>query len=94
MFESDIFAIMENKLEEVIKQRASLEQNMSAVDIKSEIENAVTRAATRFKNIKGNIAVLPIHGFISHRATIWAALGFEASSELLGLWFDAAVADN
>lgn len=94
MFESEIFAIMENKIDEVIEQRKSLEQNMSAIDIKAEIEKAVNLAATRFKNIKGNIALLPVHGFISHRATIWAALGFEASSELLGMWFDAAIADN
>jgi signal peptide peptidase SppA len=84
---------MPDCIEGVIAQREAAAANISPIEAKLEIENALSRASTRFKNVKGDIAVLPVRGFISHRMTIWAALGFEASSEMFGKWLDAAMAD-
>ena len=87
-FEGDILAIMPEKLEAIISQRDHCEIKMSAEDIK-----AARQRATSFKNVKGDIAVIPIHGYISHRASMWSLMGLESSSELIGLAFDSAIAD-
>lgn len=92
-FETDLMAIFPEKLLDVVEARKNYKMTMSAEKMTEVIEAASNRSASKFKNVKGNIAVLPIHGYISHRATIWAALGFEASSEMFGMWFDAAMDD-
>jgi signal peptide peptidase SppA len=87
-FESEILAVMPEKIESILGIRKQFTVQMSA----EEIEAAQKRASS-FKNIKGEIALLPIHGYISHRASLWALLGYETSSELLGYAFDSAVED-
>ncbi len=94
MFESDKMAIMPEKLSDIIEARKANEVTISAVEVAALIENAKTRTASSFKNVKGSIAILPLHGFISHRATIWAAWGLESSSELFTLWFNAVINDS
>jgi signal peptide peptidase SppA len=56
-----------------------------------DIEDAINRRATKFKNVSGKVVTIPLHGFISHKATIWSAMGFETSSETFGIWMDSLV---
>jgi signal peptide peptidase SppA len=87
-FEGDILAIMPEKIDNILSQRDHCEIKLSAEQIE-----AARQRATSFKNIKGDIAVIPIHGFISHRASMWSLMGLESSSELIGMAFDSAIAD-
>ena len=82
MFETIIHAIDPNYINSVIEQRNSV--SVKGVDI----EAAMNRRATQFKNVKGDVVVLPLNGYISHRQTIWSAMGFETSSEVFGRWID------
>ncbi len=82
MFETIIHAIDPNYINPVIEQRNSV--SVEGVDI----EAAMNRRATQFKNVKGDVVVLPLNGYISHRQTIWSAMGFETSSEVFGRWID------
>ncbi len=93
MFESDKMAIMPEKLSDIIEARKSNKITLSAGEIANAIEAAKTRTASSFKAVKGNVAILPLHGFISHKATIWAAMGFESSSEMFTMWFNAVIND-
>jgi signal peptide peptidase SppA len=93
MFESDILAVLPDKLEGIVALREQYSINITSAEIKDALENAQSRAASKFKDVKGSIAVLPLRGFISHRATIWSEMGFESSSETFGRWFDAVIAD-
>lgn len=81
-FESDILAIMPEKLNDIIAVR----QNMIIEDV--EIDDAINRRATKFKNVKGKVVVVPLHGYISHKPSIYSALGFETSSETFSGWLD------
>jgi len=87
-FESDILALMPEKLNDVIATRQSMA--IKAADM-VEISN---RRATRFKNVKGKVVVVPLNGYISHKATIWSALGFETSSQTFGGWIRDLVANR
>ncbi len=93
MFESDILGLAPGYLDGVIAQRKQYMTNITASEIKDAFDNAISRAASRFKNVKGSIALLPLRGFISHRATMWSEMGFESSSETFGMWMDAVMND-
>lgn len=84
-FEGNTLAIMPESLQDIISKR-----EMAIVD-GIDIEDAINRRATKFKNISGKVVTIPLHGFISHKATIWSALGFETSSETFGMWMDSLV---
>lgn len=86
-FESIMLAIMPERLNDVIARREQLV--IEGVDVVA----AINRRATKFKDIKGKVVTVPLHGYISHKATIWSAMGFETSSETFGKWIDALV-DN
>jgi signal peptide peptidase SppA len=79
----NLLAILPDRIGDIIAKRES------AVIDSIDIEDAMNRRATKFNNVKGDIMVVPINGFISHRATLWSALGLESSSETIGIWVDA-----
>jgi len=81
-FESNLLAVMPERLSDIV----SIRQNAAIENV--NIEDAMNRRATKFKDVKGKVVVVPIHGFISHKATIWSAMGFETSSETLAGWMD------
>ena len=74
-FEGNTLAIMPESLQAIISKREK------AITNGIDVEDAINRRATKFKNISGKVVTIPLHGFISHKATIWSALGFETSSE-------------
>ncbi len=84
-FESNILAILPERLNDIIARREQLV--IEGVDI----TDAVNRRATKFNNVKGKVVTVPLHGYISHKATIWSAMGMETSSETFGQWLDALV---
>ena len=81
-FESNVLAIMPEKLNDIIDVR----QTVVLENI--EVEDAINRRATKFKNVKGKVVLIPLHGYISHRPTIYSALGLETSSETFGGWIE------
>ena len=81
-FESNILAIMPEKLNDIIAVR------QEAVIEGVEIDDAINRRATKFKNVRGKVVVVPLHGYISHKASIWSAMGFETSSETFAGWLE------
>ena len=81
-FESNMLAIMPERLNDVIAAREQV-----AVDV-VDVAAAMNRRATKFKDVKGKVVTVPLHGYISHKATIWSALGFETSSETFGQWVE------
>jgi len=58
-----------------------------------QIDAAMNRKATKFTNIKGNIAILPLYGVISQKMNMMSQYSGGTSTELFGQWFDAAIAD-
>ena len=84
-FEGDNLAVMPESLQDIISKR-----EMAIID-GVDVEDAINRRATKFKNVSGKVVTIPLHGFISHKATIWSALGFETSSETFGMWMDSLV---
>jgi signal peptide peptidase SppA len=84
-FEGNDLAVMPGKLQSIISLRET------AIIDGIDVEDAINRRATKFKNISGKVVTIPLHGFISHKATIWSALGFETSSETFGIWMDSLV---
>ncbi len=82
-FEDDILAVFPERLNEIISLRQApiIESSFDG-----DIQAAINRRATKFKNIKGQVVTVPLHGFISHKATIWSALGFETASETFAGW--------
>lgn len=88
-FESGIFAIMPDSLQHIIDTRKSVTVQMTD----AEIEDAMNRRATKFKDIRGDVAVIPLYGFIASKPSIYSALGLESSSETFGKWVEAAMDD-
>ena len=84
-FEGNALAVMPDKLNNIISLR-----NTAIID-GIDIEDAINRRATKFKNVTGKVVTIPLHGYISHKATVWSALGFETSSETFGIWMDSLV---
>jgi len=58
-----------------------------------QIDAAMNRKATKFTNIKGNIAILPLYGVISQKMNLMSQYSGGTSTELFGQLFDAAIAD-
>jgi len=81
-FENNILAIMPEKFNDIVANRKTIE--IEGVDF----EAATTRTATKFKDIKGSIVTVPLYGYISHKASIWSAMGLETSSETFAGWMD------
>ena len=52
------------------------------------------RVASKFADVKGNVAIIPIRGIITPKASIWSALFGGAPLNVLGAQFDAAVSDK
>jgi signal peptide peptidase SppA len=84
-FEGNLLAVMPDKISDIVSRRS-----IAVID-GIDIEDAINRRATKFKNISGKVVTIPLHGFISHKATIWSAMGFETSSETFGIWMDSLV---
>ena len=89
MFEGNLFAIMPERIEHIIALRKTVKITMT----EQEVQDAMNRQSTKFKDIKGDVAVIPVHGFISHKASIYSALGLESSSEQIAKWVEQAAND-
>jgi signal peptide peptidase SppA len=87
LFGTDILAIMPEKIEYVMAIR---QKNYSD----TEITAAKNRRATKYKNISGNIAILPLYGYISQKPTFWSDLGLETSSEEFALTLENLANDS
>ena len=86
------WAILPEKLAEIIQfMNAKVEGVNFSIE---EVEEKVGKAATKFKDVKGNIAILPVNGTISQKIGSMSHISGGTSTEELGAWFDAAVADN
>ena len=86
--ESDHLALWSEKLSAVLAMR----QLTITEDV--DVEAAINRAATRFKNVKGQVVVVPLYGFISHKPTVYSALGWETSSETFVGWLEELVSNS
>lgn len=86
-FESEVLALLPKRIESVLSLRLLNYDNI-------EIETAKNRKATSFANVKGDIALIGIYGYISQKPSIWTYLGFETSSEDIGRQIDSAIADK
>lgn len=84
-FEGNTLAVMPDQLNNITSRREM------AITDGIDVEDAINRRATKFKNVSGKVVTIPLHGFISHKATIWSAMGFETSSETFGIWMDSLV---
>ena len=87
-FESEILAVYPEKLDSIISVRSH------KIEMTAEQIEAARQRATSFKNVNGDIAIIPIHGYISNRASIWSLMGLETSSELIGYAIDSAINDT
>lgn len=85
------WAIQPEKMEEIL---AFLEIRQHGFVSAEEIQAAMNRRATKFKNVKGNIALLPLHGVVSQKMNLMSQHSGGTSTELFGQWFDDAVSDN
>ena len=86
-FEGGLLAIAPEKIQNVISLRLLNSEEM-------KIENAAKRKATSFTNVRGDVAAIGIYGYISQKPTIWSDMGLETSSEDVGRFVDAAIADK
>jgi signal peptide peptidase SppA len=84
-FEGNALAVMPESLQVIISKR-----EMAVIE-GIDVEDAINRRATKFKNVSGKVVTIPLHGFISHKATIWSAMGFETSSETFGMWMESLI---
>jgi len=90
---SDVWAIMPEKLEAILGFLALRIENGALS--KEEIEARIgAKRATKFKNIKGNIAVLPLYGTIAQKMNLMSDYSGGTSTELFGKWLDEAVGDK
>lgn len=65
-----------------------------SVDMQTAEEmQAALKRATSFRNVKGRIVILPLSGYIGHRATLFNMI-FGTSTEMFGRWFDEMMADD
>lgn len=85
-FETEILAIMPSEIENIINTRRNVGIKFNGN--REEYQAAINRRATKFKNVKGKYVVLPLHGYISHKPSLWSLLGFETSSETLAGWIE------
>lgn len=79
----DLLFILPNKIGDMLHLRET------AVIDNVDIEEAMNRRATKFNNVKGDVVLVPVNGFISHKESIFSALGLETSSETIGKWVDS-----
>lgn len=80
-FETDVLAIMPEALDSVIAKRQEI-----VIEDNINIEEAIQRRATKFKDIRGKVVTVPLHGYISHKPSVWSAYGYETSSETFAGW--------
>ena len=85
-FEGNLLAIMPDRIGEILEQREGI-----VVEDGFDLKDAINRKATRFKEVSGKVVRVPVDGYISHKATIWAAMGLETSSDMLAGWISDLV---
>lgn len=86
-----IWAIMPEKLQAILD---FIDLKATGIITAEEIESITAKAPTKYKNIKGNVAVLPLFGVISQRMNMLTAISGGTSIEQFGASFDAAVSDE
>ena len=87
-----VWAIMPEKLEAII-EFLSLKNNGVSFTAE-EIESRINRRATSFKNVKGDISVLPLYGVISQKMNMMTDISGGMSTEMFGMALDEALADS
>jgi signal peptide peptidase SppA len=88
IFESEVLALMPEKLQMVLQVRA---ERLNQTPQNSLNIEAAAKRATKYKNIEGKIALLGIYGYISQKETIFSIFGLDTSSERFGRQFDEAI---
>lgn len=84
---TEILAIMPERIDSILAIREHIYSD-------AEIEAAKNRRATKYKNISGNIAILPLYGYITQKPTFWSDLGFETSSEQFAMQIENLANDS
>jgi signal peptide peptidase SppA len=86
----DVWAIKKSLLPRILGAIESIQIDSEQLTV--DIEAA---RATKFGRIDGKIAVLPIHGIVTHRPSVWSMLGLgQMSTEVFGVEFDKVVAES
>lgn len=87
---STSWAIMPEKMSEILSfLEAKINCDISAEDV----EAAINRRASKFKNIRGDIAMIPLYGTIFQKAGLMSNFSGGTSTEAFGQAFDSAVAN-
>lgn len=84
------WAILPEKMDEIL---AFLDARQYGPIDAEKIEAAINRRATKFKNVKGKIALLPLQGVISQKMNLMSNYSGGTSTDIFGQWFDSAIAD-
>jgi signal peptide peptidase SppA len=85
VFESNILAIAPERMASIIESRK--------MAMTANVQDAINRTPTKYGKINGNIAIVPVRGFISNHASIWSMMGLESSSEVIAAQVQQAMDD-
>ena len=85
-FKNDILALHPERINDVLEAR-----KVAVIPANFDAAQANAIRATQFKNVSGEVAVVPLHGFMEHHPTLWTALGLEPSTEIFSRWMDDLV---
>lgn len=87
-----VWAIMPEKLQAILD---FIDLKIATVSVSQEqVTDITANAATKFKEVKGKIAVLPLFGIIAQRVNMMTRISGGTSTELFGADFDAAINDK
>jgi signal peptide peptidase SppA len=85
------WAIMPEKLEAILD---FLSTKVAGITLSEADIEAATKRATKFRDIRGNVAVLPLQGVVSQKMNLMSAFSGGTSTEQFGAWLDDAVKDD
>jgi len=86
-----VWAIMPEKLQAILD---FIDLKVIGTITAEEIESITAKAPTKYKSVKGNIAILPLFGVISQRINMLTAISGGTSVEQFGASFDEAISDK
>jgi signal peptide peptidase SppA len=88
---SEPWAILPEKFDAIMD---FLSTKIAGISLTAEQIEAATKRATKFKDIRGNVAVLPLYGVVSQKMNLMSAFSGGTSTELFGAWLDDAIKDD
>lgn len=84
------WAILPEKMSEIM---AFLDSKINATITAADIEAAINRRATKFKNVRGDVAVIPLYGVMSQKINMMSEFSGGTSTEMFGAAFDEAISN-